>query len=533
MRFGSIRRTAVLGIAGVAVAAGMAALPAASAQAAPICPTVDPVSGAVSPAPAPGVDWSGCDLAGAALAGADLDAASLAQADFYEADLSGANLQSADLTLATLNSANLTGAELTGTTLTDATLTGANLAGDDLAGRQFSELDLSGTDFEGADLEAAGFSRASLDGANLSYADLTGALLTDATLTPGTNLNDSNLTDVDAVGSGFQEAAMSYVNLTGANLYDTNLTDAVMTGDIFSNTICPNDTNSDGHVPEGCSTPLATTPPAAAPAVTAGTTGTAGWYTSPVTVAWNWTDSDLLNANDCTQTSVSSGEGPLTMTATCTDMAGNVASASFAVDVDTTKPVVTVAGVAKGRRYLYGAVPAAGCATSDAVSGVAARAAVTVTRTGTGTFTATCSGAVSVAGNLAAPVSAAYSVLYGFGGFSAPRAGSVTRSAQPITVKFRLAEADGKALAASLARSLAAQHDVRVELTGPRIKAVTATCAWHAHGGYFQCSVKVPAKAEAGKSHRYLLTALEALGHQFVTAPAVGKSANPEVIHFR
>ena len=44
-------------------------LPAVTAAAA-ACPAVDAGTGAVSPAPAPGANWSGCDLTGANLTGA-------------------------------------------------------------------------------------------------------------------------------------------------------------------------------------------------------------------------------------------------------------------------------------------------------------------------------------------------------------------------------------------------------------------------------------------------------------------------------
>jgi hypothetical protein len=88
----------VSGFIGMVALAGVLVLPAATAGAA-TCPTVDSGTGAVSPAPAPGVDWSGCDLTGANLTGADL---------------SGANLTGANLHLAVITSANFTGATLTG-----------------------------------------------------------------------------------------------------------------------------------------------------------------------------------------------------------------------------------------------------------------------------------------------------------------------------------------------------------------------------------------------------------------------------------
>jgi uncharacterized protein YjbI with pentapeptide repeats len=73
------------------------------------------------------------------------------------------------------------------------------------------------------------------------------------TSTPG-NLTDANLTDGVLVGADFTSAALSYANLTDANLTDANLTDADLTGArlvnmTWSDTICPDGTNSDsdGH----------------------------------------------------------------------------------------------------------------------------------------------------------------------------------------------------------------------------------------------------------------------------------------------
>ena len=101
---------------------------------------------------------------------------------------------------------------------------------------------------------------------------------------------------------------------------------------------------------------------------------------------------------------------------TATDHRGNASTGSFTVHVvDTTPPTVLVTGVANGGSYTLGSVPAAGCSTTDTVSAIAVFATVAVTGggpDGTGTFTATCSGGRDAAGNLAAPVSATYTVTY-------------------------------------------------------------------------------------------------------------------------
>jgi hypothetical protein len=71
----------------------------------------------------------------------------------------------------------------------------------------------------------------------------------------------------------------------------------------------------------------------------------AGWNNSDVTVYWNWVDeaggSGLDTAN-CTPSSTSTGEGTLTLNATCKDLAGNTGTATYTVKVDKTPPVLTV-----------------------------------------------------------------------------------------------------------------------------------------------------------------------------------------------
>ncbi|MCL4860690.1 MAG: PxKF domain-containing protein [Caldilineaceae bacterium] len=151
--------------------------------------------------------------------------------------------------------------------------------------------------------------------------------------------------------------------------------------------------------------------PAAAPS---------GWNNTDVTVSWNWSDPATSSGSvsgidpaNCTNDSTSSGEGTITLSATCQDLAGNTGSATYQVKVDKTAPTVLVTGVSDGAAYEVGAVPTAACSTSDALSGVATPATLSVTGgnlDGTGSFTATCSGATDVAGNSAAPVSVTYTV---------------------------------------------------------------------------------------------------------------------------
>jgi hypothetical protein len=110
-----------------------------------------------------------------------------------------------------------------------------------------------------------------------------------------------------------------------------------------------------------------------------------------------------------------SGEGKNSLGLRALDNAGNISPlASAAVNIDLTAPSVSVTGVTQGAIYNFGSVPAAGCSTADALSGVASNATVSVTGGnghGEGKFTATCSGGTDNAGNIAPAVSVTYDVV--------------------------------------------------------------------------------------------------------------------------
>jgi hypothetical protein len=72
-----------------------------------------------------------------------------------------------------------------------------------------------------------------------------------------------------------------------------------------------------------------------------------------------------------------------------------------------------------------------------------------------------------------------------------------------------------------------------VTLAGPGIKATAAICSWPASGREFACTINDPRGIRKGAAHRYTITVAEEPGTTFQTAPALGKAANPEVIHVR
>jgi len=488
-------------------------------------------------------DLSSAELNGAAMANADLSNADLSEALLEDNSLADANLSGANLTDAALQEADLAGINLTGATLTGIATsidygTPAELPADWMyqggyligPGARLSDAVLTGLQLTGADLAGA-----SLVGVSAEHVNLTNANLTAADFQSG-DLSFANLSGANLSGASLSYTNLSYANLTNANLDDAGYTGGTFAGVLWDNTTCPDGSNSNDHV-NGCFTALGTPLPEAAPVVTSGTVGRDGWYTSAVTVTWNWSDpTGTINTSDCTKSSTSSGEGALTLSASCANTDGTVGSASYLVAVDTTRPQVTLTGLKSGARYAVGAVPVAGCKTSESVSGLATAATLQPTSgtSGLGEHTVMCAGAVSTAGLTAKQVHVSYSVLYGFAGFQSPKAGStIAKSAHHFTVLFRLVSATGATLGGTTAARLGSKREVRVTLSGPGVKAVDATCRWLRASDRFRCSVPIPAAAKTGKSRKYSLTAEENLGWGFVAAPAVGGTASQETVHFK
>lgn len=510
----------------------------------------------------PGADLAGFNFSSTDLASADLSGANLSGADLDSANLAQTNFTDADLTTSSAVSANLTGANLSGATTAGLNLTKANLKGSDLAGTDLSGATLTGIEsgsvtgtatlptgwaqfngylvgpsanLSGADLSGLGLADADLAGANLTHAVLTGASI------PSANLTSANLSNVD-----LSSASLSKADLTSASLADANLTDASLdgatitstdfTGVTWSNTTCPDGSNSDAY-DSGCFSPLDTLAPVPHPFLMSGGTEVNGWFNASVTVNWAWTDDGTLSPTACTHFSTTTTNGPVTLSASCSDISGHTSSDSMSLQVDATRPVVKVTGVVKGRHYLIGKVPAAGCSTSEAISGVATQATVSVTTGGSGgvgPFTATCAGAVSLAGlPQAAPAQVKYTIGYGFGGFISPRPGSTVSRSTGLTSAFRLTSANGTAIASRIASNLAAARDVRVILKGPGIRPVTVSCSWSSSSHEFRCPIKIPATVRTGKTNSYTITAQENIGTGFYAVPAVGTARNPEVIHFK
>jgi hypothetical protein len=475
----------VLGLAG---GLGMPVV-ATPALADATCPSVDSVTGAVTPAPAPDVNWAGCDLKQANLSGADLE---------------GADLDGANLTQANLSNVDLSGANLFAATLSNAGISG-DLANADLATAAVGGLQLAGN-----------LRSADLDGITGGGLNLAGGTLINATL-DSADLDNSELSEDNFLGATF----------TGATDVST----------LWTSDTCP-DGASSAYFTDGCLTPIDVTTPSATPVVT-GTAGSNGWYTSEVTVTWYWVDSNSLDAEQCpsTTTTPTGTQGiAVVVSASCTDGVGHVGQASVTEMIDTTPPLVTLTGVTKGGIYPFGLPPNPSCRTTDAYSGVADHAATDLfggRPDGTGVVSAECEGATDRAGNETSAFTWNYQIVYAFGGFMAPAVGSTFKpSEHNISVRFVLTNVTGTPISASTAAALASTFDVRATLRGPGISPDLASCSWNKKSAYFQCVIVRPVHVRTGHSHPYSITVSENLGGGFVTAPIDYYSQNPAPYYF-
>ncbi|HEY4348379.1 MAG TPA: alkaline phosphatase family protein [Gaiellaceae bacterium] len=116
------------------------------------------------------------------------------------------------------------------------------------------QIDLAGADMRNRDSQGADFANGNLANSNFNNANLQGAFL------PGADLSAANLRNIDGEGAdlaganlngvALRDAKLQGATLAGANLTNGDLTNARLDGAniqhaIWSNTICPDHTNSD------------------------------------------------------------------------------------------------------------------------------------------------------------------------------------------------------------------------------------------------------------------------------------------------
>jgi dipeptidyl aminopeptidase/acylaminoacyl peptidase len=138
-----------------------------------------------------------------------------------------------------------------------------------------------------------------------------------------------------------------------------------------------------------------------------------GWYRSDVSLTWSVVEPESpqwLVTTGCENRSITTDQPATSYPCAATSDGRTAGPLEVTIKRDATAPTVTVTGVRDGTQYVLGSVPAAGCSTTDATSGVRTAAAVSVTGGPVGTVTATCTGAADNAGNAAAPASVTYVV---------------------------------------------------------------------------------------------------------------------------
>jgi hypothetical protein len=104
--------------------------------------------------------------------------------------------------------------------------------------------DLNGRNLKGTPLAGAYLVGATMRGANLNKNDLSDALLVNADLA-GANLNKTDLSGALLNGANLSGANLNSADLTGADLTGANLTGANLNKVVWSNTTCPDGSNSD------------------------------------------------------------------------------------------------------------------------------------------------------------------------------------------------------------------------------------------------------------------------------------------------
>lgn len=621
------------------IAAGLVTtLASVTPAAASTCPKVSS-TGVVTPAPSPGVDWSGCPLGDANLSGADLSGANLSGAKLVHANMTNANLTSANLTSVRLDRTTITGATLTSTAmaggqlylvisgqitgtpasfpghwslaggyligpydnLDNASLAGVNLSGADLANAIITQADLSDADLLNADLSQANLGGSNLSGANLTDANLNTFSVYNLTLT-GANLSGTkfayngdlsgvvsggitgtpanlpyypngqyviadgylagpgaDLASADLAGANLTGASLvGNANLSGADLTGANLTDGALSADLAGTKL------ADANL-KALSSFLNSGTPASLPAHWAFVGGYlfgptvflteqdlhgydlsgldlagAGLSQSNLTGA-NLTGTDLAKAvlwfsNLTSATVTGANFTGATWTST---ICPNGTNSNLYIDGcfsprDTTAPVLHL-NVRNRQVFAVGMAPAVRCTATDKDSPVIVDPTLKITGRlshGLGKLTATCRGAADPAGNVARPVSATYSIAYGFGGMTPPQGSTVPARPRTLTVSFSLFGPE-EPIPAATARAMVHRHDVRVTLRGPGVRPTTAVCGSYSSRLGFVCKLRLPQHVRTGRRHRYTLTAYENDGFGFVVAPGEPTAENPVTIHFR
>ena len=140
-----------------------------------------------------------------------------------------------NLSNALLKSANFNSTEFTGTNFTNANLEGAGFAG------TYSNINFTGANLTNSQIGS------SFTNSNFSNANVQGVAGGDTDYS-SSNFTGANFTNSGLLNSNFNNTNLTNVNFTGSNLQGAvNMSTATRTGIIWSNTSCPDGTNSDNN----------------------------------------------------------------------------------------------------------------------------------------------------------------------------------------------------------------------------------------------------------------------------------------------
>ncbi len=191
-----------------------------------------------------GASFRGSNLIGADFSSSSNESTYLAATDFSGADLTDANLNNAWAHLGDFPRAKLINAEMRGTTLSYTRLQDADFSGADLTNAELNNAYLAGTKFINATMNNVDLRNASPEGPYSKCPDDTrsfgwtkrGDKFSDFT---GADLTGANIKNTQFAGANFTNADLT--GATGNPLFAMKMRKET----IWSNTICPDGSNSD------------------------------------------------------------------------------------------------------------------------------------------------------------------------------------------------------------------------------------------------------------------------------------------------
>ena len=252
------------------------------------------------------------------------------------------------------------------------------------------------------------------------------------------------------------------------------------------------------------------TPPSATLAVSDGTTGANGWYTSNVTVSTSGSD-DVSDPATCTAAQVFTDETASTaVNGSCTNQAGLTANAaSIAIKIDKVGPknVKFIGGIADGSSFYFGNVPDnPTCTATDSPSGIDS-CVVTGYEISVGYHTLTAT-ATDNAGNISQETVTYHVLAWDISGFYQPvsmdtetdRVINVVKNGSTVPLKFELFAGSNELTSTSAVTGLKAIQTNCVT-TAAIFDAVDALATggtslrYDATGGQFIYNWKTPSRA--------------------------------------